>query len=94
MSKEKRTLEIESDGISKEELFNFPPIDCPQCNGRGHFVEEIGRDKIQETPCLYCGGEGVVMCTAFVWWHPYRGKASIISNLKQFYHEMEKRGNC
>lgn len=94
MSAKKQIIEIESDGVSKEELFTFPPIRCPQCGGYGFFVEEIGRDNMKETPCPYCDGMGSVACTVFAWWRPYRGEKSIINNLKQLYDEVGKRDDC
>lgn len=93
MSTRKQIVEIESDGVRKEELFTFAPVRCPRCNGKGGFTEEIGRNTIKETPCPYCAGSGRVACAVLVWWRPYIGDESSIKNLKQFYDEVEKRGN-
>lgn len=94
MSKKKRIVEIEPDGVSKEELFTFPSIRCPVCSGRGYFTEEVGRDTLKEAPCPYCEGAGQVSCTVFAWWRPHTEGHSSINNLKEFYYEVEKRGNC
>lgn len=91
MSQKKQIIELASDGIGKEELLSFPPVPCPQCAGRGHFTEEVSRQEVKETPCPYCEGKGRVFCTAHILWQPYGGEESIIRNLKELYHEMEKR---
>lgn len=91
MSRKKQVIELESDGIGKEELFSLPPVVCPQCAGRGYFREEISRLEVKEIPCPYCEGKGRIFGTAFVYWQPYENEKSVIDNLKEFYHEMEKR---
>lgn len=91
MSLKKQIIELESDGIGKEELFSFPPVLCPQCAGRGYFREEVSHREVKETPCPYCEGKGRIFCTTYVYWQPYTCEKSIINNLKEFYHEMEKR---
>lgn len=91
MSRKKQVIELESDGIRKEELFSFPPLPCPACAGRGYFTEEISRQEVKEIPCPHCQGKGNVFCTVFVYWQPYAGERNPINNLKDFYYEMEKR---
>lgn len=91
MSRKKQIIELEADGVGKEELFSFPPIPCPKCAGRGYFTEEVSREEVKEIPCPYCQGKGQIFCTAYVYWQPYTGRENNITNLKEFYHEMEKR---
>lgn len=91
MSRKKQVIELEPEGIGKEELFSLHPVRCASCAGRGYFTEEVDRYEVKETPCSYCEGKGRIYATVYVCWQPYAGEKDVINNLKEFYHEMDKR---
>lgn len=75
MSAKKKIIECHPDKYNKRETFAFTDYICPYCKGEKFFSEEIGRDKIQTTPCPYCEGAGVVMCKIVVSWLPQKSKS-------------------
>lgn len=43
---------------------------CPRCDGRGYFIDEIGRDEHRERACATCGGAGKLRATVTIEWGP------------------------
>lgn len=70
MSKAKKIVEIEPNGRIDVEKFEFTGYKCPHCSGRGKYVNEVGRDKYEESDCDFCKGAGKVQCSVIVIWLP------------------------
>lgn len=71
MSKKTETIELSPRYSScKAERFVIGGFECPQCNGAGHHVKEVGRNDHIVMPCANCGGVGQLRATAIIDWSP------------------------
>lgn len=70
MSKTKKIIELEPDGRNYYESFVLKDFKCPNCSGRGSFVEEVGKGQLKDIDCPFCSGAGKVKCTMVVKWEP------------------------
>lgn len=68
MSEFKKIIELSPRRMDEYlEVNNFI---CPECNGRGEFTNEVGKDKYESIPCSTCLGSGRLKARVVVYWSP------------------------
>ena len=70
MSVLRHTLILIPDKYSDKEVKQVRDMECPRCNGRGGFSEQIGHDKYKFTTCSLCVGAKKVKATVTIKWEP------------------------
>ena len=74
MSMIRTTLEISPSPCVSAEHMRTPPMQCPQCHGRGFF--DTGRPEPDDTmECPFCEGSGMVAAVIAINWEPYHYNA-------------------
>lgn len=72
MSNIKYTIDIFPKEHQKRESFLLPEIDCPECHGRGYFLEESGEinNDYNTVTCVRCEGRGKLDASVVINWTP------------------------
>lgn len=70
MSEVKKMLEITPERKICKEQFVIKSFTCPVCKGQKQFHNEVGRDKIESTDCIFCQGVGSLLCEVQLTWKP------------------------
>lgn len=71
MSKIKRIIEVYPDNPRvRNETLVLDDFVCPECRGRGDFINEVSRDRFESVKCNFCEGSGRVKSTISISWQP------------------------